>query len=122
MQWADGVVINLNGRVPDEGAVVEAALAWSRGKPVVAYKADIRQLVASGDNPLVTGLARFQIVSEISHIPNAMATALQNRSKLLSDICDRNEQGERLAELLKEPEEHKFLKLDALLKPSAPGI
>ena len=36
------LVANLNGRVPDEGAVSEAAIAWARGKPVIAYKADMR--------------------------------------------------------------------------------
>jgi len=36
----DAVFVNLNGRVPDEGAVSEAALAWCSGKHIVGYKAD----------------------------------------------------------------------------------
>ena len=35
---------NLNGRVPDEGAVAEATMAWMLGKPIVFYKADYSQL------------------------------------------------------------------------------
>ena len=42
LHGCDIVVANLNGRVPDEGTVSEAAIAWSRGKPVVGYKADTR--------------------------------------------------------------------------------
>ena len=30
-----GVVANLNGRIPDEGTIVEAALAWHSGKALV---------------------------------------------------------------------------------------
>src|SRR5438046_978924 len=36
----DVVVANLNGRVPDEGMVVEIAMAWSFKKGLVLFKAD----------------------------------------------------------------------------------
>ena len=33
--WSEAVVANINGRVPDEGTVVEAALAWHAQMPIV---------------------------------------------------------------------------------------
>ncbi|HEV3340296.1 MAG TPA: nucleoside 2-deoxyribosyltransferase [Pirellulales bacterium] len=67
------LVMNMNGRVPDEGAVSEAAMAWSFGKPVVIYKADARTKVAGRDNPLVVGLSQFETVAEIDDLGRALA-------------------------------------------------
>ena len=58
------LVCNINGRVPDEGAVAEASMAWTLGKPVVLYKQDIRTAVSGRDNPLVAGLAEFAVAAE----------------------------------------------------------
>ena len=58
LEWSDAVVANLNGRVPDEGTVVECALAWHAGKPLVIHKKDDRVPPFEGyDNPMITGLA-----------------------------------------------------------------
>lgn len=65
----DGLVLNLNGRVPDEGAMVEAGIAWAFGKPVVIHKNDSRSLIDGLDNPLVAGLSKFKIISTIEQIP-----------------------------------------------------
>lgn len=70
------LVLNLNGRVPDEGAVSEAAMAWMLGKPLVAFKEDARSAVAGRDNPLVVGLTRFRTVGQIEAIPPALETRL----------------------------------------------
>ena len=73
------IVVNLNGRVPDEGAVSEAAIAWSRGKPVVGYKTDSRSVFLGQDNPLVTGLFDFRICSSseeaVARVQQALAGA-----------------------------------------------
>lgn len=66
------LVFNLNGRVPDEGGVSEAAIAWMLGKPLVLYKNDVRTAVSSRDNPLVAGLADFEIVSELQHLADRL--------------------------------------------------
>jgi nucleoside 2-deoxyribosyltransferase len=68
----DATVLNLNGRVPDEGAVCEAALAFRSEKPLVIYKDDARSLFKGYDNPLVVGLTGFRIVGKISQIPEAL--------------------------------------------------
>lgn len=66
------LVFNLNGRVPDEGAVSEAAIAWTLGKPIVIYKDDIRTAVAGRDNPLVVGLANFECVENVEQVPDLL--------------------------------------------------
>lgn len=72
----DCMVWNLNGRVPDEGAVSEAAMAWTLGKPLVAYKDDVRSLIAGRVNPLLVGMVEFETVGEIDEIPDALALAI----------------------------------------------
>ena len=76
----DALVWNLNGRVPDEGAVSEAAMAWTLGKPLVAYKDDVRSLIAGRANPLLLGMVDFETVDEISALPAAVADAIAERS------------------------------------------
>lgn len=70
------LVLNMNGRVPDEGAVAEAAMAWSVGKPIVIYKADARSKIAGRDNPLVVGLAGFETIEDIDELGAALAARL----------------------------------------------
>ena len=65
VEACDGMVVNLNGRVPDEGAVAEAALAWYAGKAIVAYKSDVRSMINGSDNPLVMGLFGFRASATI---------------------------------------------------------
>jgi nucleoside 2-deoxyribosyltransferase len=72
----DGALVNLNGRVPDEGAVVEGAIAWTAGKAVVLFKDDTRALIDGLDNPLVAGLGSFRLVRHTDDLPRAMSRAL----------------------------------------------
>lgn len=76
VEECDFVVWNLNGRTPDEGAVSEAAIAWALGKPLVAYKDDVRSLIAGRDNPLLVGLVDFETVDAIGDIPAALEAAI----------------------------------------------
>jgi nucleoside 2-deoxyribosyltransferase len=71
-----GMVVNLNGRVPDEGAVVEGAMAWTAGKAVVLFKDDARSKIDGLDNPLVAGLGGFRLVNRSEDVPRALARAL----------------------------------------------
>lgn len=73
------LVWNLNGRVPDEGAVSEAAIAWTLGKPMVAYQDDVRSLIAGRVNPLLVGLVDFERVGEIEAIVPALAEVLEHQ-------------------------------------------
>jgi len=67
----DGLVYNMNGRVPDEGSAVMAGIAWQAGKEIVLYKNDMRTLLLGVDNPLILGLGGFVTVWNISEIPTA---------------------------------------------------
>ena len=72
-----GVVVNLNGRVPDEGTVVEASLAWHAEKPLVLYKRDARTMLDGSDNPMLSGLGGFEIVRAIDDLPQALEQAFR---------------------------------------------
>ncbi len=72
------LVCNINGRVPDEGAVAEAAIAWTLGKPMVIYSDDARSLIEGRCNPLVAGLTGFNSVDHVQAIPAAVAKALDD--------------------------------------------
>ena len=72
----EGIVVNLNGRVPDEGAVAEAAMAWTAGKAVVLFKDDARSKIDGFDNPVVAGLGGFRLVRRCEDLAGAMSRAL----------------------------------------------
>jgi len=74
------VVANLNGRVPDEGTVSEAAIAWSRGKPVVGYKTDSRTAFCGQDNPLVVGLFDFNLCGSTSQVVDRVNELARSRT------------------------------------------
>lgn len=100
-----GLVLNMNGRVPDEGAVAEAAMAWVAGKAVVLYKADSRSLIQGRDNPLVLGLGNFVSVSTIPEIAYAFTQLFRARrpgpkAPLPRAVESAVESGRRLAKLL----------------------
>lgn len=100
-----GLVLNMNGRVPDEGAVAETAMAWMAGKAVVLYKADSRSLIQGSDNPLVLGLGGFAKVSTIPEIAYAFAQLFRTRRDaptpaLPQAVRRAIEPGRRLSQLL----------------------
>ena len=100
-----GLVLNMNGRVPDEGAVVETAMAWMAGKAIVLYKSDSRSLIHGSDNPLVLGLGGFARVSTIPEIAYAFAQLFRTRrpgpgASLPRVVRGAVEPGRRLSKLL----------------------
>ena len=93
LSWSEAIVINLNGRVPDEGTIVEAALAWHAGKALVLYKCDSRTPFYGRDNPMLTGLGNFDIVSRIEDIGAALKIQLNidhlGRVNKVTDVGER---------------------------------
>ena len=53
------VVLNIDGRVPDEGAIVEATAAWYAGRPVVAFKTTPVTELGINSNPMVDAITRW---------------------------------------------------------------
>ena len=51
------VVFNMNGRVPDEGSVMEAATAFGAGMPIVVYKDTPITAMGNFDNCMLQGLS-----------------------------------------------------------------
>ena len=74
VERCDYLVLNMNGRVPDEGAIVETAIAFAAGKPLIIYKNDNRTEFNGNDNSMITGLSyTFSYVDEIQKIPEELA-------------------------------------------------
>jgi len=71
------VVFNMDGRVPDDGSVVEAAAAFASGRPIVIWKTTPITMLGGTDNPMVSGLAmNWQTVNELTALPAAIAAAV----------------------------------------------
>lgn len=105
LMGCDGIVVNLNGRVPDEGAVSEGAIAWTAGKAVVLFKDDVRAFIDGFDNPLVAGLGGFRFVRRSEDLPQVLSRALAEHSpeslrleSVPATIRPVIEQGQRLLE------------------------
>ncbi|MBN2269498.1 MAG: nucleoside 2-deoxyribosyltransferase [Sedimentisphaerales bacterium] len=101
----DGLLLNMNGRVPDEGAMVEAGIAWSHDKTIVIFKSDDRSLIHGTCNPLVMGLADFEFVGAYEEIPRAFdrriaETESANRASSSSRFETANEKGEAISRCL----------------------
>ena len=75
-----GLVLNMNGRVPDEGAMVEAGIAWAQDKTLVIFKNDDRSLLEGNCNPMVLGLSNFEFVNEYKEIPSAFSAKFSKRA------------------------------------------
>ncbi len=53
---ADIIFINLDGRIPDEGACVELGIAYAKNKRCYGFKTDTRSVEKSLDlNPMISG-------------------------------------------------------------------
>ena len=82
------VAWNLNGRVPDEGAVSEAAIAWTLGKPIVAYMDDVRSLISGRVNPMLVGLVEFETKEAIGDLPGALKAAIEAEDHTPTPLAD----------------------------------
>jgi nucleoside 2-deoxyribosyltransferase len=85
---SDGLILNINGRVPDEGAMVEAGIAWNAGKMIVIFKNDARTLINGNDNPLLLGLSDFNVANDISSIPPTFNQLLLENSERKNEKID----------------------------------
>jgi len=87
---SDGLVLNMNGRVPDEGAMVEAGIAWACNKIVVIFRNDSRSLIEGNCNPMAMGLSDFSFTQTYKGILKAFEYKfLQAREDA---ICSREPQ------------------------------
>lgn len=104
----DAVVCNLNGRVPDEGMIVEASLAFALGVPVILYKADARAPFGGHDNAMLTALATRDrgaglVEHRLESIPERVRRAIQPggaRGTPSPRLADALAEGARIAAVL----------------------
>jgi nucleoside 2-deoxyribosyltransferase len=69
----DYFIINLNGRVPDDGAVSELGVAFASGRPIIQFKSDLRSLFNGRDHPMIAGAALYMPpVNQLEQIPGRL--------------------------------------------------
>jgi nucleoside 2-deoxyribosyltransferase len=56
-------VLNIDGRVPDEGSLIEATLAWYAGHPVVPYKTTSISELEGNNNPMIGVISGWAPIS-----------------------------------------------------------
>jgi len=103
IERCSAVVCNLNGRVPDEGMIVEAALAYAAGKPLVLFKDDLRAPFGGYDNSMLTSLVRGIIVDKITNLPVALMNMISQKADsvfLSSDLKKAISNGKRISSIL----------------------
>jgi nucleoside 2-deoxyribosyltransferase len=75
---SDACILIMDGRVPDEGAIFWAAVAFASGKPVILFKNDYRWLMQTGDNAMISGLSSdFTITGDLDRLPARVASHIQ---------------------------------------------
>jgi len=79
-EGCDATVLNLNGRISDEGAVSEGALCFRSERPLVLYKGNNPSFAMENYSPLVTGLTGFEIVGKVEGIPKKLKQ-LENKDE-----------------------------------------
>jgi nucleoside 2-deoxyribosyltransferase len=103
MERCNAVVCNLNGRVPDEGMIVEASLAYSAGKPLVLFKDDVRSPFGGYDNSMLTSLVRGIIVKKIKELPSALKQEMSQKIDLMplsGDLKKAISYGKRISSVM----------------------
>jgi nucleoside 2-deoxyribosyltransferase len=82
IEACDALVYIINGRVPDEGGLIAAAVAFMTGIPVVLYKQDHRSVFHGFDNAMITGLSRtFSTVRRPEQICRAIAREIKKAAR-----------------------------------------
>ncbi|HEY7915351.1 MAG TPA: nucleoside 2-deoxyribosyltransferase [Acidimicrobiales bacterium] len=82
----NSVVFNMDGRVPDEGSAVEAAVAFAVCKPIVIFKSTVISLMAGYDSPMIQGLAtNWRYATTLDSLPGAVRIAVKSRTVSADD-------------------------------------
>lgn len=103
VERCDAVVCSLNGRVPDEGMIVEAALAYAAGRPLVLFKNDLRAPFGGYDNSMLTSLVKGKIVRRLNDLPAALRDAMTRKKEpapLSGDLRKAVSCGRRISSVL----------------------
>jgi nucleoside 2-deoxyribosyltransferase len=113
IERCNAVVCNLNGRVPDEGMIVEAAIAYSAGKPLVLFKDDVRAPFGGYDNSMLTSLVRGKIIKRLQELPSALEYEISGKTDsmpLPKDLKEAVAYGKRISSVMEKLPEKMFKK------------
>jgi nucleoside 2-deoxyribosyltransferase len=102
IERCDYFVFNMNGRVPDEGGIVEAGIAFTVGKPVVLYKNDYRSAFRGRDNSMILGLSVLDPISDRKQLPSSLQEAEKIMKK--SDTLRRSGPFDHLSRIVSQGE------------------
>jgi len=106
------VVFNMDGRVPDEGSVVEATIAYMTGLPLVIYKDTPITAMGNFDNCMLTGLSTtWQYAETYDAIPPALKARLADPTNAgytltppphVAAVCDAGKKVQDLHDTIKQ--------------------
>jgi hypothetical protein len=104
-------VLNIDGRVPDEGAVVEATLAWAAGRPVVTYKTTSISELGGNNNPMLGVIGSWGVVpsdpqaavAAVTAALNAASAAAAPAAALPADVLQLVGLGQVISDIRAEP-------------------
>jgi hypothetical protein len=65
IETCDVVLFTLDGRVPDEGACIEAGIGYAMGKQVIGLKTDFRSGEPGGNNIMIDGILRYRVAGDL---------------------------------------------------------
>lgn len=78
LERCGAVVFNMDGRVPDDGSVVETSAAFVSARPIVIFKDTPVSMLGGADNPMITGLSTtWEYVTDFADIGPALIERIQ---------------------------------------------
>ena len=69
---ADVLIFNLDGRVPDEGACIEAGVAFGWDKRLIGLQTDFRAVEPGGNNLMIDGVLQYEIAKSVEELRNML--------------------------------------------------
>jgi hypothetical protein len=122
IEGCQALVFNMNGIVPDGGSIVEAASAYTAGKPLVIYKNTPVSAFGGWDNPMISGLCyTWKYVDDVNDIPKAIEKIMnkiepspytrENIPPRVQAVLAVGKEVGDLLEILKREHKHRFFEL-----------
>jgi len=71
---ADVLIFNLDGRVPDEGACIEAGVAFGWDKRLIGLQTDFRAVEPGGNNLMIDGVLQYEIARSVEELRQMLTT------------------------------------------------
>jgi deoxyadenosine/deoxycytidine kinase/nucleoside 2-deoxyribosyltransferase len=88
---SDVLVFNLDGRVPDEGACVEAGIAFGSGIRCIGLQTDFRAVEPGGNNLMLDGILDYEVATSLDELramlePGRVEIDLTNEHDTVIDL------------------------------------